>query len=257
MAYSADNYLQMLMNLLPRGWAWSRSPDGILYKLMHAFSTEIGLIDERNDDLGIEKDTRLTTELLPDHEKDLGLPDACTILAETIAERRQIANSKLVTDTGLDKQTYIDIAEDLGYTITIDEFTPCWCGMTGAGDPCGDQDNIFYWRVNIYISPDIADSWIYFICGSSECGDLLVYVPYISVLECVLNTYKPAWTKIILDWFGPAYSDAYGPGYNSILTDDPIWIEGSYSRAYSSDYDLYRGGGDYSNSYGDGYSKQL
>jgi uncharacterized protein YmfQ (DUF2313 family) len=257
MSYSADNYLQMLMNLLPRGRAWSRSPDGILYKLMHAFSSEIGRVDTRVNDLSIERDTRLTTELLSDHEKDLGLPDSCTELATTITERRRIANSKLVTDSGLDKQTYIDIAADLGYEITITEFTPFICGVGECGDEIGDVDNIFYWQVNVYMSPETFESWVYFTCGSSQCGDPLIYVPLLGILECVLNTYKPVWTKIIFNYFGPAYSRAYGSAYNSILADDPVWLAGAYDRAYGSGYDIYRGGGEYDRSYGNGYSKQL
>lgn len=257
MAYSADNYLQMLINLLPRGRAWSRDPDSILYKLMHAFSAELGRIDGRNTDLSIERDTRFTIELLPDHEKDLGLPDECTTLAETIAERRRIANSKLVTDTGLDKQTYIDIAADLGYIITITEFTPCWSGMAVSGDPCGDQQNIFYWQVNVIITAETFEDWVYFTCGSSECGDLLIYAPLLSVLECVLNTYKPAWTKMLFTYIGPGFSTGFGEGFNSILSTDPIWIEGGYSRGFSPGFNVYYGGGAFSNGFSNGFFKQL
>ncbi len=257
MGYNTNNYRQMLMNLLPRGRAWSRSPDSILYKLMHAFSAELSRVDGRNDDLKVERDTRFTTELLPDHEKDLGLPDECTALAETITERRSIANSKLTTDTGLNAQTYIDIAADLGYTITITYFTPCWCGVAVCGDPVGDQDKMFYWKVNVYIPPEDDDFWVYFTCGSSECGDYLIYVSFLSVLECVLNTYKPAWTQIIMDYFGPGYSRGYSSGYNSILVGDSTWLEGGYSRGYSSGYNTYLGGGGYSRGYSSGYSKQL
>jgi len=257
MSYSADNYLQMLMNLLPRGRAWSRSADGILYKLMHAFSAEIGRVDGRSNDLSVERSTKLAIELLPDHEKDLGLPDVCTKLATTIDERQRIANNKLTTDTGLNKQTYIDIAADLGYTITITEFTPAWCGVVECGDSIGNQDNIFYWQVNVYLSPEASESWVYATCGGAQCGDLIIYIPLMSVLQCVLNTYKPAWTKMILAYYGPGYSSGYSSGYNSILSDDPIWLEGGYSRGYSSGYDVYHGGGAYSRGYSDGYSKQL
>ena len=257
MSYSANSYLQMLMNLLPRGRAWSRSISGVLYKLMHAFSSEIGRVDVRSDDLSVERDTRFTTELLPDHERDLGLPDSCTELATTIAERQRIVNSKLVADTGLNKQVYIDIATDLGYVVTITEFTPCWCGVAECGDSIGETDNIFYWQVNVYMSPETFESWVYFTCGSSQCGDSLIYVPLIGILQCVLNTYKPAWTQIILAYYGPGFSAGFSSGFNSILSDDPVWLEGGYSRGYSSGYDVYYGGGGFSSGFSEDFSKQL
>jgi hypothetical protein len=162
-----------------------------------------------------------------------------------------------VTDTGLNKQTYIDIAADLGYTITIIEFTPFWCGMGKCGDPIGDQNNIFYWQVNVYMSPETFESWVYFTSGSSQCGDPLIYVPLIGILQCVLNTYKPAWTKMILAFFGPGYSQAYSEAYNSILANDPVWFEGAYGRGFSTSYDIYTGGGAYGRGYDSSYYKQL
>jgi uncharacterized protein YmfQ (DUF2313 family) len=255
MAYNVNSYFQMLMNLLPRGRALSRSPDSILYKLMHAFSFEFSLIDSRGDDLSVERNTLLTSELLADYERDLGLPDDCTELATTINERRRIINNKLVTDTGLNKQTYIDIAADLGYDITITEFTPCWCGIAECGDSIGDQNNIFYWQVNLYMSPETFDSWVYFTCGNSQCGDALIYVPLVGVLQCVLNIYKPAWTQMLLSYYGPGFSSGFSSGFNSILSDDPIWLEGGFSRGFSSGYDVYRAGGGFSIGFSDGFSK--
>ena len=68
MAYSVSEYLQLLLDLLPTGKAWSRNPEGKLYQLMYGFAAELNRIDVRSDELRVELDTRYTNELLIDHE---------------------------------------------------------------------------------------------------------------------------------------------------------------------------------------------
>lgn len=67
----------------------------------------------------------LSTDLLPDWERNLGLPDKCTINPSAISleERQCVAHLKYYSDQtiGMSKPFYIDYATSLGYTITIDE----------------------------------------------------------------------------------------------------------------------------------------
>ena len=37
MAYNSSDYLGMLLNLLPKGRAWTRDPSSNLYKMMSGF----------------------------------------------------------------------------------------------------------------------------------------------------------------------------------------------------------------------------
>ncbi|OFW46537.1 MAG: hypothetical protein A2003_02530, partial [Acinetobacter sp. GWC1_38_13] len=199
MPYSVSEYLKMFLNLFPTGRAWSRDTNGILYKLSNAHAEELVRIDLRSEELLIERDTRKTSDLLTDHERDLGLPDECTDVASSISQRRNAAFAKFVTEGGLHKQSYIDLASDLGFDITITEFKPFWCGIGVSGDGCGDQSNIFYWQINTYISPE---SWIEFRSNESQCGDMLTYVAGTIEQQCILNKHKPAHTVIIWKYFG-------------------------------------------------------
>src|SRR4030042_558420 len=144
MARDFNSYLRLLKSLLPKGRAWTQ--DGVLIELLTGEAVELARIDARVDDLLIERDTRTTTELIAEHEADFSLPDECLkSITMTLTERRTRLTTKLRELGSLHKQYYINLAATLGYTITIDEFKPAWCGLAVANDPCGDQNNLFYW----------------------------------------------------------------------------------------------------------------
>lgn len=254
MAFSFSEYSKMFLSLFPRGRAWSREADSVLNSLADAHAEELVRIDERSADLLKERDVRKTLELLDDYERDLGLPDECTEEAGTIQMRRLVAYAKYISEGGLNKQTYIDLADDIGFEITIDEFTPCWSGIACSGDPIGDQSNIFYWQINVYVTPE---SWVYFTSGASVCGDQLIYVAGTAEFLCVLNKYKPAHTIIIWNYFGPEFSAAFNNAFNAIPSDDTAWLQGAFTRAFGEAFDVYYGGGEFDNAFDSAFYKPL
>ncbi len=241
MGFSSSSYLKLLQSLLPKGRAWTRSPDSILTQVLTGLSIELSRVDDQVFQLIKERDTRATSLLLTEHELDLGLPDDCLPLGVSIAERRTTANSRLISLGGLNKQYYIDLALTMGYTITIDEFTPFWCGSGGSGEPCGAQETIFYWRVNI----DTAGfPIIYFISGASESGDPLISTGIDATpLICYLEKLKPAHTIVIYQYIGPSFSTDFSVDFDSIPTSSTAYLEGAFSKAFSSDFDRRVGGG--------------
>jgi len=65
----------------------------------------------------------LASDLLPEWEQDLGLPDVCSQLAPSIEERAAIANAKYYTKySGQSGQFYIDYVANLGGLITITDY---------------------------------------------------------------------------------------------------------------------------------------
>lgn len=239
MAFSTTNYLRLLQALLPKGRAWNRDDGSTLTEVLQAQADELARVDGRSDVLLNERDTRLTSELLVEHEIDLGLPDTCSVEGETIQERRRAAHAKLITLGQQNPAYFIELALAFGWTITITEYTPFWCGVAGSGDPCGDQETIFYWKVTIaYGSGDI----IYFLCGSSEAGDPLLYIPGTSGLICMLNKYKPAHTTLIFDYSGPEFDRAYNTAFDSLPSGDEDYLEGAFWREFGSGFDVHYGG---------------
>ena len=220
MGYSQTDYLQLLLNLLPRGKAWSRDPSTIQYKLMEAFSYELARIDLRMAELLVERDPRYTEELITDHEDDLGLPDECTSLATALADRRVNAHAKYVAEGGLNEQIYMDFADDLGLSITIDTFTPFWSGLGASGDPCGDQTNIFYWCINV----------------TYELGDDM---DFLAAARCTFEKYKPAHTVLIWKYVGGGFNGGFSTGFDRV----PFVVDSGFStgfdRGFLSDHVYY------------------
>jgi uncharacterized protein YmfQ (DUF2313 family) len=186
----ASDYFQQLIGLWPQGWAWNSvyKADSKQAETLKAISEEPARIDGRAWDLIEEVDPRTTIELLEDWERVLGLPDACTGQLETLQQRRNAIVAKL---TQIGKQTpqyFIDVAERLGFEITITEYRPFRAGQSYAGEMVMDESAIHYWQVN---AP--ATSSTLFYAGQSLAGEHL-WTFNNDQLECALNKIKPAHT---------------------------------------------------------------
>lgn len=135
MGRSADQYKQMLWNLLPPGRAFVRGPDREFNKLFDAMSQEYSRIDCRTIDLINEANPISTLELLSDWERVAGLPDDCDVVPETIQDRRSALLAKLASQGGQSPQYFIDVAAAMGVPIEIVEYQEFKAGFAAAGDP--------------------------------------------------------------------------------------------------------------------------
>ncbi len=240
MAYSASNYRDLFLRLLPRGGAWVKDVGTTLYEFFSSLAEESHRVDVRMEDLLRERHTLTTAELLTDHELDLGIPDECVDLATSLTERRIYANAKLTYIGGQSKGYFIELADSLGYTVTITEFAPFITGVAGAGDPVHDEEAIFNWLVTINVADPTV---IYFTAGSSEAGDLLVYFFGLDILICVFEKYKPAHTHLLWAYDGPEYDRAFDRSFDSLPSDASIHLYGDFNGyEFSSAFNLYYGG---------------
>lgn len=239
MAKTATDYTKMIKSLFPRGRAWSTEPDSVLHQYCLALAQEFARLDARWEDLFNERDTRYTDELIEAHEIDFGLPDECTDTAATLSERRLELNTKFRAHGGQHKQYYIDLADDYGYTITITEFTPFWCGLGTSGSPCGDQEVLFVWLVTIDYS---GGALTYFTSGGSVSGDPLIRASGIETLVCLINKYKPAHTHVIYELDGYEYSSDFSNAFDSYPSNLDDYLYGAYNREFSTAFDVMYGG---------------
>jgi len=89
-------------------------------KLMTCFALELERMEQQVVDIYRESVPGLATDLLPDWERMLGLPDECSPLAPTIEERQRIAHLKYTTNyASLNLQFFINYAAALGSSIVI------------------------------------------------------------------------------------------------------------------------------------------
>lgn len=196
---TATAYRKQLQALLPPGIVWPRRPDATLTKLLDGMAEELARVDGRADDLLSNSFLVGALEMLPDWERIVGLPDACsTELANTIAERRQNVVSKLTERGGCSRAWFVAFAARLGYTIEIDEFRPFIAGISRCGDRLNGAASVRHtWRIRV-----IGPRYTPFRTGASQCGDLLGKITRAEDLECQLKRRKQAHTNLIVSYEG-------------------------------------------------------
>jgi uncharacterized protein YmfQ (DUF2313 family) len=221
MARTATEYLNLLKSLLPKGKAWTREVTSILHQFLFGEADELARVDARSDVLLSERDSRTVNELLPEYEEELGLPDDCSEAAETIEERRRAVNTKVLSLGGQHPQYYIDLALAVGSVIKIIEYiTP---------------------RFHFSIVTD-GRTIVEFICGSSESGDPLTFIPPAVYLECIINRLKPAHTVANFVYSNYAFDENFGPGFDSLYKKDTDYMEGAFNKEFNLEYDVRYGG---------------
>jgi len=210
---TGSDYGFAFLQLLPQGQAWPRDPFSTLVLCIYGLADYWGFVDGRAADLlETESDPRATRELLPDWERNWGLPDPCIINPPTaLAERRADLVAKMTLLGAQSRAYFYGVAEKLRYNIEITEFAPYMTGVSRCGDTRGQfnpgDPNHYHWTLG---PPEIRFYWTihvsakkltYFHCNSSQCGiDRLLRIDIADDLECLFNRWKPAHTKIVYDY---------------------------------------------------------
>jgi uncharacterized protein YmfQ (DUF2313 family) len=218
---SGDDYAEALADLLPHGQAWPRRDESVLMMTVRGLAQVFGFMDARAADLlETESDPRKTIELLPDWERNWGLPDPCFRQAQTIDQRHALLIFKMTLLGGQSREFFIAMAEWLGYEITITEYAPFMAGVSQAGDTrgmiewndtpgdhpertdyrwyIGPPEMRFYWTIHVIDAP-----LTWFRSSSGQAGvDPHLRIGYAYDLECLMRRWKPAHTDIVFDYSG-------------------------------------------------------
>lgn len=208
---SAADYTQAFSDLLPTGPAWPREPDSVLQKVVAGQSQIWGDLVETLAAVLLtrESDPRATVTLLPDWERAWGLPDECARDEyRSIGDRQQALVTKMTLLGAQSRAFFIAQAAALGYTITIQEWSPFMCGVSRCGDTTNLDDGTHYrWEIG---SPDMRFYWkvrvsalrlTWFRCSSGQVGvDPHLRIAGATDLECMLRRWKPAHTQVIFDY---------------------------------------------------------
>lgn len=128
-------------------------------------------------------------ELLPDWERVLGIipPDDASATARVAA-----CVAKIRERGGLSIPYFIQLAEDLGYTVEIFEPQVFQAGVGSAYDQLYIEDIRWCWRVDVQ---DTAPAMYYFLAGQSCAGDSLQALGILD-LEEIFEELKPAHTYV-------------------------------------------------------------
>ena len=189
---SQEDYVHQLLALQPPGAALPRDPEAVWPRILGALAEGHAAIERRAGDLIREADPRETLELLPDFEHMLGLPDDCSAAAETLQERRAAVEIKLKDIGRQDLPYYCELAESLGYEITINEPRPFIAGFSRCGDLLnGGHEVRFEWEVYVK-GPRVT----LFRAGESAPPDRLGSIRRATDLECRIRQNIQSHTEV-------------------------------------------------------------
>lgn len=195
MVVAPNTWLPSLLALLPPGRAFTREPGTVLVQLLTAIAIRLGVSQALLEDLAIQHDPRLATSLLPDWERLLALPDACTPAGLQVVDRQRLAFQRLVELGGQSRAYFIGLAALHGEPgVTISEFQQATCN-SDCNSTLNSQADEFVWRANI---PHAALNARWATCESDCNSSLQEYTP--SLIECAFKERKPAHTTVIFSY---------------------------------------------------------
>ena len=202
MAYGPDDFLVAFQALLPRGAVWPREPEAVQTRALAALMPTWSRLAARDENLLVDAFPATTTELLPEWEWSLGLPDPCAGEAPTIELRRAQVLARFTGLGGQSAAYYTAFAATLGYDIAITQFRP-----RRFGDPFGQPMNgvswAFAWQVD---APQ-------FTVTARKFGDAFGE-PFATwgstVLLCELQRLAPAHTVLMFSFSGVTW-DTFNP----------------------------------------------
>lgn len=111
----AQDYVTVLLQLLPNGFAWAIKQDPFFLALLRGLSREAARVEGRAIDLIAEADPRTTTELLSDWERVYALPEKCGTPPATIEGRRAALHAKMSARSVGNVPFFLELAANLGF----------------------------------------------------------------------------------------------------------------------------------------------
>lgn len=199
----SDDLITAALSLWPQGAAWG-SPDGQAVSLSSNLAkfTRV-LLDPfvwlygRAFSLTREATVQGVSELLPEWEKDYGLPEECFASTERTTGERLKDLARKVFAEGVNHPTeFVRLARDYGFAIEIEEPALFETGFSecGAFHETGRYTDETFWIVRVQ---DVSIS--YFEAGAGEAGyDPLFSFGEAEQLLCLMRKMAPAWTLPVL-----------------------------------------------------------
>lgn len=268
MRRTAIDYRELLKGLFPRGRAWDKDPGSVLEDLSYAIAEESARLDTRAHDLLDEQEPSIAEELLSEYEEDFGITPESSVVSirQNALYERQLARG------GQWKSYFEDLALALGYIITIEEYTPFWAGVGTGASPCGDQTNIFWWKIQVHTAQNLGGFSCGFDTGFEAPRSLTDIDPYINMvrsfedLKIEALRLKPGHTSLLFGWYGVSFDAGFDFGFESVPADDEtssypgfdsgfsigfhstqiydgVYLTGGFSRGFNLGFDSYHGGG--------------
>lgn len=185
---TAEHYAEQLQALLPPGPAWDPERVPEVQQLIAGLSHEFARIDGRAFDLLNEMDPATVSELVPDWERVMNLPDPCLGLKPLFEDRRLSVRQRLVAVGGQNAAFYVGIAISQGYPdASVTEFRAPRMGRSRFGQAhFGTWNAQFMWTLNTGGRQRLGRRF-----GASYWGERFGVNPG-TAIECLIRRAAPA-----------------------------------------------------------------
>lgn len=185
---TAEHYAEQLQALLPPGPAWDPERVPEVQQLIAGLSDEFARIDGRAFDLLNEMDPASVSELVPDWERVMNLPDPCLGLKPLFEDRRLSVRQRLVAVGGQNAAFYVGIAVSQGYPdASVTEFRTPRMGRSRFGQAhFGTWNAQFMWTLNTGGRQRLGRRF-----GASYWGERFGVNPG-TAIECLIRRAAPA-----------------------------------------------------------------
>lgn len=189
--FTSADFTAALLSLLPRGRVWPKELASIQAQSVSCFAPMFERVSEKSVDLIVDAFPGSTTDLLAEWELTLGLPDSCTVSgSQTLTERRQAVADKISASGGPQRSYYIQMAAQLGTTITIEEFQLATVDNASVGD-------FLY-----------GDGWPWGWIAAVDADDY--GTDKAAMLSCRLQQERPEYTDVVLGFGQDVVAGIFG-----------------------------------------------
>lgn len=184
--YSDADFTSALTGLLPRGRVWPRDPDSVQWRSVACLAPMYTRSAAAAAGLLVSAFPATATDLIPEWQETLGLPDPCAGESPSVIQQRKQIVARLTDSGGQSASYFVSLAAALGYSVFVTNDAPFRCGQSRAGQHVGGNEWFFVWAVH---APSVTT--ISFLAGQSTAGEPLVTFGN-AVLECETKARKPA-----------------------------------------------------------------
>lgn len=193
---TAAQYRQQLVDLLPSGPAWDLETVPELSQVLSGIAEELSRVDARAWALQNEMDPASVSELVPEWEKVMQLPDPCLGLSPLYDDRRLAVRRRLLAVGNQRAAYYIDIARSQGYPdASVTELRAPRMGRARFGAAhFGTWRAHFMWTLNTGGRQHLGRRF-----GASYWGERFGADPG-SALECLIHRSAPAHTQVNINY---------------------------------------------------------
>ncbi|WP_416772086.1 YmfQ family protein [Pseudomonas sp. RHF3.3-3] len=193
---TAAQYQEQLRSLLPAGPAWDPELVPEIQQVLLGIAQELARVDARAVDLLNEVDPATVSELVPDWERVMNLPDPCLGPKPLFDDRRLAVRRRLLAVGDQSIGYFLDIARSQGYpNATITEQQTPRMGRARLGRArFGTWQAQFMWTLNTGGRLLMGRRF-----GASYWGERFGANPG-SALECLIHRTAPAHTLVHINY---------------------------------------------------------